>query len=185
MTHAVPGLTDAVPAMTDAVPAWIGLGANLGDAQSTLDSALAAIGALPDTVLEQASSRYRSAPLQAEGPDFLNAVVRVRTRLAPLALLDALLALETAHGRQRSHRNAPRTLDLDLLLHGDTRTHSARLTLPHPRLHERAFVLAPMAELDPGLIVPGRGPIDALLAACHDQACVRLADRWGPAVVPR
>lgn len=166
--------------MTDAVPAWIGLGANLGDAQATLDSALAAIAALPDTVLEQVSSRYRSAPLQAEGPDFLNAVARVRTRLTPLAMLDALLALETAHGRERSHRNAPRTLDLDLLLHGDARIDSPRLTLPHPRLHERAFVLAPLAELDPRLIVPGVGTVDALLMACRDQACVRLADRWGP-----
>ena len=166
--------------MTDGVPAWIGLGANLGDTPATLDSALSAIAALPDTVLEQVSSFYRSAPLQAEGPDFLNAVARVRTCLTPLALLDALLALETAHGRQRSHHHAPRTLDLDLLMHGDSRIDSARLTLPHPRLHERAFVLAPLAELDPRLIVPGAGTVDVLLTACRDQACVRLADRGGP-----
>ena len=162
--------------------AWIGLGANLGDAQATLDSAQTAIGELPGTVFEQASSRYRSAPLQAEGPDFLNAVVRVRTRLSPLALLDALLALETWHGRQRSHRNAPRTLDLDLLLHGEVPMHTSRLTLPHPRLHERAFVLAPLAEIDPLLIVPGHGPVQALLTACRDQRCVRLADHRAPPV---
>jgi 2-amino-4-hydroxy-6-hydroxymethyldihydropteridine diphosphokinase len=167
--------------LSDAVPAWIGLGANLGDAQASLDSALAAIAALPHTLIERASSRYRSAPLQASGPDFLNAVVRVRTRLAPLALLDALLAIEAAHGRERSHRNAPRTLDLDLLMHGDTRIDSARLTLPHPRLHERAFVLAPLVELDPALSVPGKGNVADLLDACGDQRCVRLPDRGSAA----
>ena len=167
--------------MTETVPAWIGLGANLGDAQATLDSALSAIGALPGTVLEQVSSRYRSAPLDAEGPDFLNAVARVRTGLAPLVLLEALLALENDHGRKRSHRHAPRTLDLDLLMHGTARLDSARLSLPHPRLHQRAFVLAPLAEIDPGLLVPGAGPVEALLAACRDQICVRLAERQEPA----
>ena len=166
--------------MTETVPAWIGLGANLGDAQATLDSALSTIAALPDTVLEQVSSCYRSAPLDAEGPDFLNAVARVRTRLAPLVLLDALLALESDHGRERSHRNAPRTLDLDLLMHGTARLDSARLSLPHPRLHQRAFVLAPLAEINPGLVVPGAGPVDTLLAACRDQICVRLPGRREP-----
>ena len=162
-------MTEAVPGLTEAVPAWIGLGANLGDAQATLDSALSAIAALPDTVLEQVSSRYRSAPLDAEGPDFLNAVARVRTRLAPLVLLDALLALESDHGRERSHRNAPRTLDLDLLMHGTARIDSVRLSLPHPRLHQRAFVLHPLLELAPGLSLPAIGPLAAQLPAVADQ----------------
>jgi 2-amino-4-hydroxy-6-hydroxymethyldihydropteridine diphosphokinase len=157
----------------DATAAWIGLGANLGDAQGAIVEALAAICLLEGTRLAGISSLYRSAPVDAEGPDFLNAVARVDTTLAPDALLDSLQAIEQAHGRQRSHRNAPRTLDLDLLAWGDAVSAGPRLTLPHPRMHQRAFVLAPLAELAPDLRLPGLPPLATLLAGCADQRLVR------------
>lgn len=158
----------------DATAAWIGLGANLGDAQGAIVAALAGIALLDGTRLTAVSSLYRSAPVDAEGPDFLNAVARVETRLAPETLLDALQAIEQAHGRRRSHRNAPRTLDLDLLAWGDTVRAGPRLTLPHPRMHQRAFVLVPLTELDPGLRLPGLAPLAALLAGCADQRLERI-----------
>ncbi len=133
--------------------AYVGLGANLGaDLLATLGRAAAALAALPRTRVAALSSAWRSAPVDAGGPDFLNAVVALDTELAPLALLDALQAVETAHGRERSYRNAPRTLDLDLLMHGDARLDTPRLVLPHPRLHERAFVLRPLLEIAPELL---------------------------------
>jgi 2-amino-4-hydroxy-6-hydroxymethyldihydropteridine diphosphokinase len=121
--------------------ACIGLGANLGDARATLDAAQHALARLPQTRLVAASPLYRSAPIDATGPDYLNAVVVLETALAPHALLSELQRIEDRHGRERPHRNAPRTLDLDLLLYGDRRIATAALTVPHPRLHERAFVL--------------------------------------------
>lgn len=156
---------------------FVGLGANLGDARATLEAALAALAALPGTRLLGRSSFYRTAPVDAGGPDYLNAVAELRSRLAPEALLDALQAIEQQHGRERPYRNAPRTLDLDLLLMGGRQQHSARLTLPHPRLHQRAFVLAPLAELAPGLVIEGLGLVAPLLAACADQAIERLDER--------
>lgn len=132
--------------------AWIGLGANLGDARAALRGAVAALNALPDTRVLRVSSLYRSAPVDAGGPDYLNAVAELDTTLAPLALLHALQAIEQAAGRERPYRNAPRTLDLDLLLYGDERLEGAELTVPHPRMGERAFVLLPLAELEPGLV---------------------------------
>jgi 2-amino-4-hydroxy-6-hydroxymethyldihydropteridine diphosphokinase len=132
--------------------AFVGLGANLGtDLTATLQSALRALAALPSTRLIAVSRAWRSAPVQALGPDFLNAVALLETGLSPVALLDALQAIETQHGRQRPYPNAPRTLDLDLLLYGDHRLCTDRLTLPHPRLGERAFVLRPLLELAPEL----------------------------------
>ena len=132
--------------------AYVGLGANLGDdLTATLHSALHALAALPATHLVAVSSAWRSAPVQATGPDFLNAVVCLATTLPPETLLDALQAIEQQHGRQRPYPNAPRSLDLDLLLYGQLRLRTARLTLPHPRLGERAFVLRPLLELDPAL----------------------------------
>ena len=157
----------------DTVRAWIGLGANLGDARRTLAEALAEIARIERTRLLRVSSLYRSAPVDAEGPDFLNAAALVETTLGPEALLDALQAIERAHGRERSHRNAPRTLDLDLLAFGDRVQQGPRLTLPHPRLHLRAFVLAPLAELAPGLRLPGLPPVETLLAACGGQRIER------------
>jgi 2-amino-4-hydroxy-6-hydroxymethyldihydropteridine diphosphokinase len=155
--------------------AYIGLGANLGDARAALEAAIGEIAALPQTDLVARSSVYRSEPLEASGPDFLNAVVAVRTGLAPEALLAQLQAIESRHGRERPYRNAPRTLDLDLLLHGDTVQSTARLMLPHPRLHERAFVLVPLAEIAPALRIPGRGPVVALLAGVARQRVDKLA----------
>ena len=144
-------VTDPVPA-----PAWIGLGANLGDARAALAGAVQAMGRLPGTQVLRVSSLYRSAPVDATGPDYLNAVAALRTALAPQALLQALQALEQAAGRERPYRNAPRTLDLDLLLYGDQSIATPTLTVPHPRLWQRAFVLRPLAELRPGWATPAQ-----------------------------
>jgi len=153
--------------------AYIGLGANLGDPRATLETVLAELAAAPGIRACQASPFYRSAPLEADGPEFVNAAARLDTDLEPLALLDLLQALEHRHGRERPYRNAPRTLDLDLLLYDDVTLAHPRLTLPHPRMHYRAFVLAPLLDLDPGLVLPA-GPARALLAACAGQAIERL-----------
>ena len=128
------------------------LGANLGDARATVAQALRALRQLPATRVTATSSLYRSAPVDAYGPDFINAVAQLETQLAPLDLLVALQRLEDAAGRERPYRNAPRTLDLDLLLHGDTTMDTPTLTLPHPRMWERAFVLVPLAEIAPGKV---------------------------------
>jgi 2-amino-4-hydroxy-6-hydroxymethyldihydropteridine diphosphokinase len=163
------------PSTTDVpVQAWVGLGANLGDARTTLVAALTALGRLPDTTLLAASSVYRSAPIESTGPDYLNAVARLATRLAPTALLLELQRIEREHGRERPYRNAPRTLDLDLLLHGDACLATPTLTLPHPRLHERAFVLVPLAELAPRLVIPGRGAVAGMLGAVVAQRVDKL-----------
>lgn len=143
--------------------AWVALGANLGDRAVTLASALRALAALPGTQLLDCSPWYENpavgGPVQ---PDFLNGVAHLRTALAPLPLLDALLAVEADHGRVREAANAPRTLDLDLLWHADGPLQHPRLTLPHPRVAERPFVLVPWLAVDPGFVLPGVGS----LAAC-------------------
>ena len=131
------------------VTAYIGVGANLGDAPATVRLVLQQLARLNGTVGMTASRLYRSAPLDADGPDFINAVAAVATRLSAPALLAALQALEQAAGRERPYRHAPRTLDLDVLLYGDARIESPVLTLPHPRWRERAFVLRPLGELAP------------------------------------
>lgn len=154
--------------------AYIGLGANLGDMAQTLSLALAALAALPQTRLLAVSGAYRSAPIESSGPDYLNAVACVASTLTPEALLDALLAIELEHGRLRPFVNAPRTLDLDLLLYGDVQIVGPRLTLPHPRLHLRAFVLRPLLELDPALAAPGLGALSAYLPALSRQPLQRL-----------
>ncbi len=153
---------------------FVGLGANLGDPAVTLDLAEQALADLPGTRVVAVSSRYRSAPLHASGPDFLNAVVELETRLEPEPLLAALHDIEAAQGRQRPYRNAPRTLDLDLLLYGQRVWGSDTLQLPHPRLHERAFVLEPLLQLAPGLRHPLLGPLQALRLHVMAQACVRV-----------
>ena len=163
-----------MPDGTTAHIAHIGLGANLGDAPATLRAALQALAVLPGCRLLAVSSLYGSAPVDAQGPDFINAVAALHTRLAPPDLLDALQAIEQRFGRQRPYPNAPRTLDLDLLLAGDTVLQTARLTLPHPRLHQRAFVLQPLLELAPGLCAPGLGPLAAHLGATASQRVQRL-----------
>lgn len=134
------------------VRAFVGLGANLGtDLLGTLTQAARALDALPGTRIAAMSSAWRSAPVDAGGPDFLNAVAALETTLPPLALLDALQAIEQAHGRERPYHHAPRTLDLDLLLHGDAVMDTPRLILPHPRLGERGFVLHPLLKIAPEL----------------------------------
>jgi len=156
--------------------AYIGLGANLGDARAALEAACAALAALPSTRWVARSGWYRSAPVDSSGPDYLNGVAAIDTALAPLVLLDALQAIEADHGRERPYRNAPRTLDLDLLLYGEQALDTPRLTLPHPRAHLRAFVLLPMAELlTAGGVWPGRGPLDQLLMCVADQRVERLS----------
>lgn len=159
----------------DPVRAWVGLGANLGDARAALAVAFEALGRIDATRLLRRSSLYRSAPIDSSGPDYLNAVAELETALAPHDLLARLQAIELAQGRERPYRNAPRTLDLDLLLYADALIDTPTLVVPHPRLHERAFVLHPLAELAPGLSIPGRAPLPALLADVAGQRIERLA----------
>jgi 2-amino-4-hydroxy-6-hydroxymethyldihydropteridine diphosphokinase len=154
--------------------AYVGLGANLGSPIEALRKAMLALGGLPETHLEAVSSAYRTAPLEASGPDFINAVAALRTRLAPEVLLRYLLSIEQAHGRERPYRNAPRTLDLDLLLYGDSVLNTPSLILPHPRLHQRQFVLVPLLELDPQLQIAGLGSLCDLSSALNDQSVERL-----------
>ena len=154
---------------TSPVMACVALGANLGNAVVTVQQALLDVAALPETQLVKASSLYRSAPYEAQGPDFINAVALVHTQLSPLALLYALQALELQSGRERPFKNAPRTLDLDIIFYGDTELATQALTLPHPRWHERAFVLQPLAEVWPERVSA------AQLAAVQDQAIERMA----------
>jgi 2-amino-4-hydroxy-6-hydroxymethyldihydropteridine diphosphokinase len=134
------------------VTAYIGLGANLGDPVQAVRSAIEQLGAAPSLRLLQASSLYRSAPVDSSGPDYINAVAEIATTLSAPSLLTALQAIELGAGRERPYINAPRTLDLDLLLYGDARTASPQLTVPHPRMWARAFVLLPLNELVPGLV---------------------------------
>ena len=163
---------------------FIGLGANLGDARATLRDALNALQALAAPGSFRASSTYGSAPVDSSGPDYVNAVARLRTALSPHALLDALQAIEQRFGRERPYRNAPRTLDLDVLLFGvegdagGAVIEDDRLVVPHPRAAQRSFVLAPLAELWPGGEIPGAGRVADLLAAARrdpGQRVERLA----------
>ncbi|MBL8309502.1 MAG: 2-amino-4-hydroxy-6-hydroxymethyldihydropteridine diphosphokinase [Burkholderiales bacterium] len=154
--------------MVGAAVAWLGLGSNLGHPEQQIAAAIQAIAELPHTRLLSQSSLYESAAwgTSTAQPDYLNAVVAIETTLGPQALLDALHHIERARGRVRAgERYAARTLDIDLLLHGDRQIDTAALTLPHPRLHERAFVLLPLVEIAPTLSVPGRGRVADLLAA--------------------
>lgn len=154
--------------MSGTVLAYIGLGSNLGEPHVSVLTAIDAIADLDGLVLMRKSSLYGSAPVDAAGADFVNAVVEVRTVLKPRALLAALQALEARAGRQRSYRNAPRTLDLDILLYGDKQMQSPDLVLPHPRMWERGFVLLPLAELIPDRVTP------AHLVAVANQPVWRL-----------
>lgn len=154
--------------MRPPVTAYIALGANLGDARLTVAQALQDLGRLPATELVRSSGLYRSAPWEASGPDFINAVAEVATCLSAPDLLRALQAQELAAGRERPYRNAPRTLDLDVLLYGNARIESPALTVPHPRMGERAFVLVPLAEIAPAQVAP------EALRAVSGQAIERL-----------
>jgi len=155
--------------------AYVGLGANLGEPRRQLTDALTAMSGLPETRLAGHSGFYRSAPVGYEDqPEFLNAVAALDTRLAPGVLLEGLQGIERRNGRERSFPNAPRTLDLDLLLFGEEQIARPGLTVPHPRMHERAFVLQPLLELDPEISVPGKGLASALLPACGSQKIERI-----------
>jgi 2-amino-4-hydroxy-6-hydroxymethyldihydropteridine diphosphokinase len=160
----------------DAAPhrAFVGLGANLGPVRSALESALRELDRCPRTRVVAVSSLYRSAPVDATGPDFVNAVAEVATALEPAELLAELHRIEASHGRERTFRNAPRTLDLDLLLYDDAVVDTPTLRLPHPRMHERAFVLRPLAEIAPLARIPGQQPLERLLDGCAGQAIERL-----------
>ena len=155
--------------------AFVGVGANLGDARANVLDALARLDAQPGCRLLASSSLWRTAPIDSSGDDYINAVAQVETSLDAHALLGALQAIETAHGRERPYRNAPRTLDLDLLLYGDETIRTPDLAVPHPRMHERAFVLAPLLEIAPEVLIPGLGAAAGFLPAAAGQAISRLA----------
>lgn len=158
-----------------AVDAFIALGANLGDPQAQLVSALQTLVRLPHSRLVRHSDLYRSKPVgYSDQPDFINAVAQLKTRLSPRALLNHCLDLEQHHGRRRTFRNAPRTLDLDLLLYNGLVMHEPGLTLPHPRMHERAFVLQPLVEIAPHCVIPGLGNARQLLARLDSSGLIRL-----------
>jgi 2-amino-4-hydroxy-6-hydroxymethyldihydropteridine diphosphokinase len=153
------------------------LGSNLGDPGAQVRSALRELGALPQTRVMRESSLYRNPPAgYLDQPDFVNAVAMIETRLTPRALLAALLAIERARGRVRDFPNAPRTLDLDIVLYGDWVLHESGLTIPHPRMLERAFVLVPLAEIAPDAVVPGRGRVADLVRNVAAGGLVKLAD---------
>jgi 2-amino-4-hydroxy-6-hydroxymethyldihydropteridine diphosphokinase len=155
--------------------AYIGLGANLGEPRRQLNEALTAMSGLPETRLSRHSGFYRTAPLGYEDqPEFLNAVAALDTRLAPGVLLEGLQGIERRQQRERPFPNAPRTLDLDLLLFGEEQIARPGLTVPHPRMHERAFVLRPLLELSPEAEIPGKGPARDYLARCADQFVERI-----------
>ena len=138
--------------MREPVSATIGLGANLGDARQAVQDAMLAIAAFEHCQLRAASPLYRSAPVDSSGPDYVNAVMQISTRLSAPDLLTRLHQLERGAGRERPYRNAPRTLDLDILRYGAARIDSPTLTVPHPRMHQRAFVLRPLADIAPALV---------------------------------
>lgn len=173
------GVTGAAKAASARFTAFIALGSNLGNTSNDdgpaqqIERALRELHSLPQTQCVRHSSLYQSPPSgYAEQPDYVNAVAEVRTRLSPSALLHELLKLEIRFGRRRLFRNAPRTLDLDLLLYGTLTLHEPGLTLPHPRMHTRPFVLVPLLEIAPKIEIPGHGPIRSLQPA-HDRSQLR------------
>jgi 2-amino-4-hydroxy-6-hydroxymethyldihydropteridine diphosphokinase len=152
------------------VVAYVGLGANLGDARGAVEAALQRLNGLPGTRLEAASSLYATAPVDAGGDDYVNAVARIDTTLPARELLRQLLGIEQDFGRERPGFNAPRTLDLDLLLYDQQRIAEPDLIVPHPRMTQRAFVLVPLLQLDPLIAIPGAGPAKNFLPDVASQA---------------
>ena len=154
---------------------YIGIGSNVDDPRAQVLQAFEELDRLPHTRVVKKSSLYRSAPVgYAAQPDFVNAVAQLETGLPAERLLAELQDIEARHGRKRSFANAPRTLDLDLLIFGNQKVATPALTVPHPRLHERAFVLKPLLELDPDAEIPGRGPAKPFLDACAHQEAQRM-----------
>ena len=157
--------------------AFIGLGSNLEDPRSQLQRAFAELDGLPGTRLATRSSLYRSAPMgYLDQPEFVNAVAKIETILTPQALLQGLLQIEHRHGRERTFRNAPRTLDLDILLYDDTQLHEHGLTIPHPQMHLRPFVLQPLLEIAPDAAIPGIGQAMEAFEKCRDKMLEMLPD---------
>jgi 2-amino-4-hydroxy-6-hydroxymethyldihydropteridine diphosphokinase len=151
-------------------PVFIALGSNLANPEAQVLKAFDELAKLPSSRLVMRSSLYRSAPVgRLDQPDFINAVARMETALPPHELLEALLDVERAHGRVREYRDGPRTLDLDLLIYDDLQLTDSALTLPHPRMHQRAFVLQPLLEIAPEVRIPGLPAVAELLAACTGQ----------------
>ena len=157
--------------------AFIALGANLDHPGRQIEAGIRELAVLPQTRVVCRSSLYRSAPVgYADQPDFINAVVQIETGLKPRELLEALLAVEQRHGRVRDFPNAPRTLDLDLALYGSLVLHEHGLTIPHPRMHERAFVIVPLAEIAPEALIPGHGMARELLRGVDAASVIRLTE---------
>ena len=154
--------------------AYIGIGANLGDARANVADAIARLAAIAHSRLLRHSAQYRTAPIDSSGDDYINAVACIDTELDAPALLTALHAIELAHGRERPYRNAPRTLDLDILLYGGEQIDQPALHVPHPRMTERAFVLVPLLEIAPGIEIPGHGPAQQFLPAVLDQGISKV-----------
>ena len=153
---------------------YIGIGANLGDARDQVERAIARIAELPSSSLTAQSSLFRTAPMDAGGDDYINAVVKLETSLTASALLDLLLAIERDFGRERPYVNAPRTMDLDLLLYGQSTIRSDKLTVPHPRMTQRAFVLIPLLQIDPFIQIPGKGAAHSFVPAVAGQAIQKI-----------
>jgi 2-amino-4-hydroxy-6-hydroxymethyldihydropteridine diphosphokinase len=159
------------------VIAYVGLGSNLGDAINNVKHAIERLGTLPMTSLEKQSSLFRSAPIDADGDDFINAVVQVNTTLPAIDLLRELQRIENEFGRERPHVNAPRTLDLDILLYGQQKLVSTGLVVPHPRLTRRAFTLIPLLQLDPFISIPGSGPAHSFVPDVVNQRITKIAEQ--------
>ena len=156
------------------VRAYIGLGANLGEAAASVTDALARLGGLPKTRLTAQSSLFRTEPIEADGADYVNAVAQIETGLPPLELLRGLQRIEQDFGRERTYQNAPRTLDLDILLYGQQTITSDELVVPHPRLTQRAFALIPLLQIEPLVTIPGAGPAHAFVAAVAGQRIQKI-----------
>lgn len=154
--------------------AYIGIGSNLGDARLEVERALMNLRQLPQSRLLAQSGLFQTAPIEAEGNDFINAVASLETQLPAQALLEHLQTLELAAGRERPFVNAPRTLDLDILLYGQQRIHTATLTVPHPRLTQRAFALIPLLQLDPFISIPGKGAAHQFAPQVADQVIRKI-----------
>lgn len=156
------------------VSAYVGIGSNLGEPRINVERAIQQLGGLPKSRLADRSSLFLTAPVEADGDDYVNAVVRIETDLSSQELLDALLSLERSFGRERPYVNAPRTLDLDLLLYGSQTITMPSLQVPHPRMTQRAFVLIPLLEIDPFIEIPGKGPAHMFIPQLADQTIRKI-----------